>query len=90
MMTVYFYIDWSITSNGKHLWTLAFVPIYLALNAFLPMLFLKIGALLLKMSKTKEPANSARTPSNRNFLHRKIIADYDTESFRLTFRKAQN
>ena len=93
VVPIYFYVDWSITSNGKYLWTLAFVPIYLALNALLPMLLLKIGALLLRMSKTKRADEFRKVLeqlNNRNFSHRKIRADYDTESFRLTFRKNQN
>lgn|SRR3990167_2356972 len=90
VVPLYFYIDWSVTTNGKYLWTLAFVPIYLALNALLPMLFLRIGSLMLKMSKKSrhEEFTKVLTQLNeRNFKHRKIRAEHDQDSFRLTFRR---
>lgn len=84
------YIYWSVVSNGKYLWTLSLIPIYLALNALLPLLFNKIQSGMMKGGKEKRAAeiNQVLAKFNdRSFQARGFRARYNPDDFVLVVGK---
>lgn len=85
------YIYWSVNTDGKHLWTLSLVPVYLALNALLPLVFNKVQEKVMLGSKKKR-AQDFRTVlaklNERCFSQKGYRAEYSVESFILSIKKA--
>lgn len=84
------YIYWSIVSEGKYLWTLSLVPIYLALNALLPLLFNKIQTCLMKSAKenrAREFNQVLAKFNDRSFQGRGYRARYNQDDFVLVVGK---
>lgn len=91
IIPLYFYIQWSIDTNGKYLWTLSLIPIYLALNAALPLLVSLLQRCLI-INGNKKSRNAQFNPiliklNDRNFKMRGFRAEYNQETFSLSFLK---
>lgn len=84
------YIYWSISTEGKYLWTLSLIPIYLALNALLPLLFNKVQNSMMKSGKQKRASefNQVLAKFNdRSFNNRGFRARYNPDDFVLVVGK---
>lgn len=84
VVPVYFFIDWNIKTNGKFLWILSLLPIYIGLNALLPMFF---NFLQKKMSRGGKEARHKQITGvldkmNTDFLlKRGVRANHNEDSF---------
>lgn len=91
MLPIAAYIYWSINTGGRHLWTLSLVPIYLALNALLPLVFNKLQDKVMSGGKKKR-ADNFRTAlaklNERCFRQKGYRAEYSLESFILSVIKS--
>lgn len=88
---IYFYIAWNVKTNGKYLWILSLLPIYIGLNALLPLMFNGIQNSLIKRGKAKrnkEMEDELKDMNEKIFKKRKVQVTHQQDKFTILITKS--
>ena len=84
VVPVYFFIDWNVRTNGKFLWILSLLPIYIGLNALLPMFLNFLQKKIARSGKEtrhKQISDLLMRLNDDFFAKRGIAANHNEENF---------
>ncbi len=90
VIPVYFFIEWNVRTNGKFLWILSLLPVYIGLNALVPMFLNFLQKKLSRSGKEKRHKQIAEVlaRTNSEFLEKRgVLASHDQETFTLRVTK---